>query len=395
MLKLASLVINKGVELSQVGMVFLSIVPTFLEIAIPLASLLGVMLALARLSGDSEITVMRSSGISLYQLIRPVALFGVFAFCLTLVVSLQLKPWGYDRLSRTLFEIARRKSTAGLSAGTFNDLGTITLYAEKIDHQTGDLEGVLIHDRRKRSERKVITAKNGAILSSPEEESITFHLKDGEIHELAEGKYIFTQYETNDILTNPDELYTKQEKTRGRIRPRELSNAQIYQELQTRKEFSPIEPTSEPSTLQENLESAPQKSIEQQRKENDDRIRRLRIEYHRRFSIPFAAFLLALFAMPLGIQPPRTQRSLGAGLSASIGLVVFVFYFALLSVGVALGESGVLPPMLAVWLPNIVIGISAYFTLQKMGTEQWQSFAHALEDLFKKIQRKLEKAENL
>ena len=50
MLQFASLIINKGVEPGQIGMVFLAIVPTFLEIALPLAVLLGVMLCFARLS---------------------------------------------------------------------------------------------------------------------------------------------------------------------------------------------------------------------------------------------------------------------------------------------------------------------------------------------------------
>ena len=64
MLRLADLVINRGVELDQVVMVFIAIIPTFLEIAVPLATLLGVMLAFARLSGDSEIVVNRGSGVS-------------------------------------------------------------------------------------------------------------------------------------------------------------------------------------------------------------------------------------------------------------------------------------------------------------------------------------------
>ncbi|MCI5064648.1 LptF/LptG family permease, partial [bacterium] len=61
-LKLTSLIVNKGVLLSQVLLVFLSVIPAFLEIAVPLAALLGPMLTLARLSGDSEVIVIRASG---------------------------------------------------------------------------------------------------------------------------------------------------------------------------------------------------------------------------------------------------------------------------------------------------------------------------------------------
>ena len=51
-LKFTNLIVNKGVDILQVAKVFLAIIPTFLEIALPLSVLLGVMLAFARLSGD-------------------------------------------------------------------------------------------------------------------------------------------------------------------------------------------------------------------------------------------------------------------------------------------------------------------------------------------------------
>ena len=97
MLKFASLIVNKGVEVSQIATVFVSIIPTFLEIAIPLAALLGVMLAFARLSGDSEIIVMRASGISFTQFLGPVLLFGIVAALLCLYVTRDLQF--YDDLS--------------------------------------------------------------------------------------------------------------------------------------------------------------------------------------------------------------------------------------------------------------------------------------------------------
>ena len=87
----------------QIATVFVAIIPAFLELAIPLATLLGIMLAFARLSGDSEIVVIRASGISLGQLIKPVVIFGLFASLLTLWVSFEHRPWGYRQLSKEPF----------------------------------------------------------------------------------------------------------------------------------------------------------------------------------------------------------------------------------------------------------------------------------------------------
>ena len=160
MLRFATLIVDKGVEFSQIGLVFVAIIPTFLEIAIPLSALLGVMLAFARLSGDSEIVVMRASGISLYQLVVPVILFGLCTLALAFSVSFYLKPKGYQLLSDTLFEIARSKTTSGLEEGIFNRLNVITLYAEKIDDTTGGLSRVVLDDRRDLASRRIVLASS-------------------------------------------------------------------------------------------------------------------------------------------------------------------------------------------------------------------------------------------
>jgi len=394
MLKLASLVINKGVDLSRVVMVFVSVIPTFLEIALPLAVLLGVMLGFARLSGDSEIIVIRASGVSLKQLIKPVAVFGILCAMLSLFVSLYLRPWGYKELSRNLFEIARTKSTAGLSEGVFNDLGMITLYAEKIDHHSGDLEHILIEDRREKAVKRIITAQTGIIKSSESARTINFNLKNGQIHEMVEDDYTLTNFTTNDLAMNPDDLYDSSSSKKGK-RAREMTNGelsrnarltqlQLYKArlLSYRAKTTLSKAQASPKTEDEETEEPSAEEI--QRKLNQ-----LKIERGRRLSMPFAAFILALLAMPLGIQPPRTQKAWGAGLSASFGLVVFVIYYGILSLGIALAENNFVNPYLAVWAPNIVSALIAGYTLSKMSSEEWQSIAHGLESIASACMKKL------
>ena len=75
--------------------------------------------------------------------------------------------------------------------------------------------------------------------------------------------------------------------------------------------------------------------------------------------MPFAAFLLSLIGMTLGIQPPRAQKTWGSSLSMGLGVLVFVFYYALLSIGIAAAESGSITPIVAVWIPNIATFIIA------------------------------------
>ena len=255
MIKFASLIINKGVAFNQIAMVFLSIVPTFLEIAIPLATLLGVMLAFARLSGDSELIVIRSSGISLTQLIRPVLLFGILSAVVCLYVSFELRPWGYRTLANSLFEIARSKSTAGLDQGIFNKLGLLTLYAENIDHSSGELGKAIIDDRRENNKRQLVTAKRGKIISDPEARTITFHLEDGFIHEIIDSKYVLTEYTTNNITMSSEEVYdpTAQKKEK---RARMMGNTELSYQLERYSDIKNNKiPYTDPDLTKDELES--------------------------------------------------------------------------------------------------------------------------------------------
>lgn len=396
-LKLTSLIVNKGVLLSQVGMVFLAVVPAFLEIAVPLAALLGPILTFARLSGDSEVIVIRASGVSLFQLIRPVLIFGVFVTLLALGVSHVLKPWGFKTLSNTLFEIARTKSTAGLEPGVFNDLGQIILYGEEIDSKSGEMKNVLIDERTPNGSSRVILAQEGTIQPDPENRAINFNLRSGEIHEEAEGKYILTRYVSNQIVLDPSKLdgsegVQKERRVRelywSELREakrsiRELLNAPPGLELTPDADQEQNEETSLEETATEDV--TPQAPPPLTEEELQSRLRRVVFEMHTRFSLPFATVLLALIGMPLGIQSPRSQRTWGVGLSALIGLIAFLSYFALHSVTRSMAEDGLIPLIIGAWAPGMIIAGVAFMFLKQMSTERWQTISEGLSTMLQGI----------
>jgi len=372
MLRFASLIINKGVGFYQIAEVFISIIPTFLEIAVPMAALLGVMLAFARLSGDSEIVVMRSSGVSLFQLIWPVTVFACFVLIISLCVSIYLRPWGYAHLNKTLFEIARSRTTAGLDPGVFSKLGNLTVYAEGIEHHSGVLTKVLINDRRDPQNTRIIIAQSGRILSNEETRTITFDLYDGDIHEILDGKYIVTTFDTNNLEVGSDELLESDGKQSSQ-KSQEMSIVKLKERSQglTLKlaEFYSLQDQNNDS-IKEIFGDEADSVTDIVRK-----IDKLSLEMGRRFSIPFASFLLVFLGMPLGVHPPRTQRTWGIGLSSALGLVVFVVYYGILSIGMAMAEGNRINPHVALWLPNLIaLSTSAIFTW-KIASESWQSVA--------------------
>jgi len=412
MLRLANLIINKGVEFQQILTVFISIIPTFLEIAIPLATLLGVMLAFARLSGDSEIVVIRASGISIKQLIKPVFAFGLAVGLLSLLVSLQLRPWGFQKLSSTLFEIARTRSTAGLDEIVFNKLGNLTLYAEEINNQTGELSRVLIDDKRNEG-RNVITGATGRIVSNARDQTITLHLYDGDIHELIDGKYVLTNFTRNSLVMDSNEIFdpdagaqvkrfkemTLAELNEGIRIGGEILRGEIQRPTSAYQEpdYEAISPTSMINTETPESEAPEEEALAKEINElllmSDrdlrHRISRMQTERGMRFSMPFASFILALIAMPLGVQPPRTQKTWGTGISAVLGMGVFILYYGTLSVGVALAESGGMNSLVALWVPNLLVTVLAVFMLKQVGSEKWQSIIHGIDLILHAVVKKL------
>jgi lipopolysaccharide export system permease protein len=85
------------------------------------------------------------------------------------------------------------------------------------------------------------------------------------------------------------------------------------------------------------------------------------LELHRRFSIPFGCFALGLLAVPLGVQARSAKRSFGLVL----GLVFFLLYYLLMSLGKVYGETGAYPPLIGMWLPNVIIGgVGVYFLVR-------------------------------
>ena len=88
------------------------------------------------------------------------------------------------------------------------------------------------------------------------------------------------------------------------------------------------------------------------------------LELHRKFSIPAACLALGILAVPLGIQTRKRQASSGLG----TGLIFFLLYYMLLSAGLIFGESGFYPPLIGMWLPNVVsAGIGIYLLVRVAG----------------------------
>ncbi len=334
-LKLVEMVVNRGVPLWQILKLFSYVMPAFLELTVPMALLLSILVAFGRLSSDSEIIALRASGISLYRLLLPVGIFATVISVLTFGLSLYARPWGNSLLRTGLYEIVKARASAGIRPRVFNDdFAGLVIYVDRIQPPGSELQGILISDRRDPQLDNTVYARSGVVFTNEESHTLTLRLLNGGIYSASPRRngYEDTRFSTYDIT-----LDLKLALAELRTRPKDASEMMMPE---LRQVIARKAAAHEPVWIE-------------------------RVELQRKFSIPFACLVFAALGVPLGIQPTRAVHSRGF----SVSLVLIFFYYLLLTLGQNLGERGALPPVIAVWLPNAALSIIAALLLARTARE--------------------------
>lgn len=328
-LKLTEWMVNHGISPSQVLLITLYTLPYVLFYTLPMATLLASLIAFSRLNEDNEIIALRSSGISLYQIFPPVVIFSIISYLFASFIAIYLFPVGNHSMARLLFEVARSNTSIGIKQGIFNDsIPNIVLYANHISAHDQTMEGVFIFDERDPGLSNTIIARQGKISSNSKQMSINLHLTDGSIFMVSKDldssrKLQFNSYDLNIELSDIMNRFSSRMKGK-----KEMSISELSRQLKK----------TEKGTAKHN---------------------KLAIELQRKFSIPFACLLLGLIGLPLGLMRRTKGRSWGVALS----IAVFMIYYILLFVSDSLGEIGKINPVLAMWIPNMVLGATTFILI--------------------------------
>ncbi len=340
-LKLVELVVNRGVPLLDILETFALILPGFLEVTVPMALLLAILLGFGRLASDSEVVALKTSGVSLYQMTVPVVAFTVLASLATFVIAIWVRPWANGALREQLFEVVKSRVSAGFKEKVFNtDFPGLVIYIEEIEPGGGTLKGMLISDVRRADSRNTVIAKIGLLVPNEDAKTVTLRLLDGTIYgvggsENAFQKTDFTVYDVSLNLTNIGEMRPKEKD------PKEMTLGELRRRIADR--YAQHQPANEEE-----------------------------IELHRKFSIPFACVVFMLVGIPLAIPPSRAVRSRGFAVS----LVLIFLYYIPLTVGQTVAEKGYVPAALGLWSPNLLFFALGSFLFVNVAREapirQWE-----------------------
>ena len=318
-LQVMDLMINKGVAFADIARLILFLMPSFLMFTIPISLLIAILIGLGRLSGDNEWTVLKMSGISLYQLSFPVACTALAAFLMTLATTIFLVPYGNLASKALLFDMARQKASIGIREKVFiDDFQGILLYAERIPPHGDFLEGVLISDSRISREPSTIIARRAYLISNPDTMVITLRLEDGSTHSVDFG---LNHYRKMDFRFYDVRLDLASTLAGDRNSGIKSSTEMSLSELTVMLRKGGVK---------------------------EEALRELAIELNKKLTVPVACLVFALIGIPLGIRAHRSVRSRGF----TIGLFLVLVYYLLRLSGEALVETGRLTPIIGTWAPN-------------------------------------------
>lgn len=325
LLELAQRIIVDRLAFADVALLFLYNVPHVIVLTVPMAVLVGGLIAFGRMSADSEIIALRSGGVSLYQLALPVLIVGLVAAAITFYLCVVALPWGNNATVQHQWRmINTRTIVSEIRPRVFeNRFDDLILWVEDVDNDAQTWERLLLI-RTDSNPPSVIMAETARLRYSTETRESWLELENGYIYEGGASEeesrvFSFVGHEVQ-LARQPDA-----------------------------DEIGEVEKNERMMDLGE-LRAA----IDEGRAEERP-VRKFQVEVHKKFAIPAACLVMALVAVPLGASTRRHTKA--TGYLVAIGVIAI--YYMFIDGGEKFAEEGAIAPWLGVWAANLVIGGAA------------------------------------
>ncbi|MDR0377045.1 MAG: LptF/LptG family permease [Spirochaetaceae bacterium] len=369
LLLLAQEILAKKVPFHQVALLVLFAIPSIIAMSAPFASLVGILMTIGRLTSDNEILVMLSSGLPYRTIFIPTVAVGVFISLLSFYANDVLLPMGTIQFSRLWRQIMASTPALELEANSvkrFKDTVVVT----------GNVEGnsindVLILDRTQDGERRLILARN-AELRDAGREGLSLDMKGAFIqsskevsrrdYDYASATFLRYWVSQEDMIQNVSSITPSQMSSIDVLKEIRVKEAALAEKIDERYRKVTAQglgleaillrgPNREDWNRRTNQAAAFIREVEIAGDLKKDRsLSRYRLEFYKKFSIPFGALSFVFLAVPLGLLAKKSGQTVGF----IFGLIIAVLYWAMLLGGQTLGVRLGYSPFWCMWLPNIL-----------------------------------------
>lgn len=329
MFHLVTLMVRHGLPGLLVGEILALRLPETAFYTFPMATLLAALLAYGRMTGDGELTAFRAVGVSYARLVAPALAFAVVVSAATVGLNEIVVPAAAWRAKSLLYEAMHQRAVPVARDHLFypereNDELKRFFYARHFDGRL--MQDVVVQEFEAGRLVRLIQA------SEAEPRPDGWRFANGVIHQVDErGEFRYTVRFAEQRIALGSDLLALGSENRS---PQEMSAKELGNHMNrlARTGASPRE------------------------------LGELGVLWHQRFAVPCAAIVFALLGAGMGIRPQRSSASVGLGLSI---LVIFAFYLVMF-LGMALGQTGQVPPWLGAWAPDLVAGSLALWRIRQL-----------------------------
>jgi LPS export ABC transporter permease LptG len=386
---------RNGLPMQTLWRIMAALIPSILVFTLPISLLIGTLVGLGRLSGDSEVVAIGASGVSRLRMLSPIV-------ALALVVAALMIQITFNLLPRSIHQLSNLKANQGLIFQGLNteikprifeeSIPQKVLYIEDIDRARNLWRNVFLVDLGDDpSEMKIVTASSGSLRQGERSEMPELYLQQGTWHQTStnkssgqdqadspgsngarandprSGNSTLTDSSSQSSTSAADSTASDKEKKKNR-------NQGQYTWGSFGEMTLGIEVSNENKADATGIDQEPRQVEEMEWGQlinftppEEDRLE-WRAEIHKRLALPTACLAFALLGVGFGISNVRTGRSFGL----ILGLAFTICYYLLALSGQHYAVSGKLPVWLGIWLANIVfaaLGICVMLLQRRPGSD--------------------------
>ncbi len=407
--------VGKGLGMGLLLELFFYAALSMVPLALPLAVLLASLMTFGNLGESLELTAMKSGGVSLFRVMRPLIILMVFVSIGAFFFQNDVLPVAQSRMWTLLKSMRQKSPELDIAEGEFNgQLPNINIYVEKKNHDTGVLYDVMIYDLQQGFERsRVILCDSATLQTTPDKEHLKLTLYQGELFEnLRDATGVNTtarnqlyrreEFHTKTLLIAFDANFERMDEGDMRslyigknvsqlrhsidsIHNRIDSIGAAYGKEIASNSFISLSPEAIPESMRavdavtvmkmnpdsmrrEELRSSRRRYIQNAKNEmerskmeylgrslymGDEQkvLARHGIELHKKFTLSLACLVFFFIGAPLG----AIIRKGGLGTPLVISVFLFIFYYIIDNSGMKMARDGKLPVWEGMWLSSAVL----------------------------------------
>jgi LPS export ABC transporter permease LptG/LPS export ABC transporter permease LptF len=327
---LAELLLSRSASLGVLVRIAGSILPAILIFSLPLSFLIGVLVGMSGLSGESQVLALRACGIPLRRLLLFILVLGGLVGAATAALSLWIMPRANDWRRQAVAEIELSAGITRIQPRVFyEEIPKLVVYLDDVsaDRQRGSR--IFLADSSDPRAPRAIVARSVLWIPDAANRSMQLHLEEG------------ASYATDPEHPDRDSVSL-------------FKSTDISMELKKRDPVGARPVKAEEMGSLELL----RRSVAGGENSNTKEI----LELHRRMALPLTIIPFGLLGLTLGVSNPKSGRTFGLALSL---LAVILFYMLFFN-GLRLAGVGRIPPWMGAWGANIVLTLAGWMLLGRV-----------------------------